>query len=263
MARLYWMKLKRDFFKRHDIQVIEAMPNGKDYVLFYLKLLCESLDHEGNLRFSDTIPYNEEMLSAITHTNVDTVRSAMNLFISLGLVEIFDDKTIYMSEVQKFIGSESESAERMRRHRALKSAGASQCDGDVTESDKNVTQSIDNRDKSIEYREERKKENKEIKTTSAGAREDEPLESYDSLMTRWKVGPQLRAALWQFIQHCSFNGRALTNAKLEDIIDRLIDFYGYSEIEEGKFDNKIDKEQADEVRRAINGGYFDIKVGRK
>lgn len=120
MARLYWMKLKRDFFKRHDIQVIEAMPNGKDYVLFYLKLLCESLDHEGNLRFSDTIPYNEEMLSAITHTNVDIVRGAMKVLISLGLVELFDDKTIYMSEVEKFIGSESESAERVRRNRELR-----------------------------------------------------------------------------------------------------------------------------------------------
>ena len=36
MAKFYWLKLKRDFFKRHDIQIIEAMPNGKDYVLFYL-----------------------------------------------------------------------------------------------------------------------------------------------------------------------------------------------------------------------------------
>ena len=37
--KYYWLKLKKDFFKRHDIQIIENMPNGKDYVLFYLKLL--------------------------------------------------------------------------------------------------------------------------------------------------------------------------------------------------------------------------------
>ena len=35
----------------------------KDYILFYLKLLLESVYHEGELRFSDTIPYNENMLS--------------------------------------------------------------------------------------------------------------------------------------------------------------------------------------------------------
>ena len=28
--RFYWLKLKRDFFKRHDVQIIESMPNGKD-----------------------------------------------------------------------------------------------------------------------------------------------------------------------------------------------------------------------------------------
>ena len=94
--KYYWLKLKRDFFKRHDIRIIEEMPNGKEYLLFYLKLLVESIDHEGALRFSDTIPYNEQMLSIITNTNVDIVRSAMKLLESLQLVEIKDDQTIYM-----------------------------------------------------------------------------------------------------------------------------------------------------------------------
>ena len=131
--KYYWLKLKRDFFKRHDIRIIEEMPNGKDYVLFYLKLLLESIDHEGTLRFSDTIPYNEQMLSVITNTNVDIVRSAMKLFTELNLVEIFDDQTIYMGEVEKMIGSESDSAGRMRRLRQKQQA--SLCDGDVRKSD--------------------------------------------------------------------------------------------------------------------------------
>ena len=50
-GKYYWLKLKRDFFKRHDIRIVEGMPNGKEYILFYLKLLCESVDHEGSLRF--------------------------------------------------------------------------------------------------------------------------------------------------------------------------------------------------------------------
>ena len=131
--KFYWLKLKRDFFKRHDIRIIEEMPNGKDYVLFYLKLLLESIDHEGTLRFSDTIPYNEQMLSVITNTNVDIVRAAMNLFTELNLIEIFDDQTIYMGEVEKMIGSESDSAGRMRRLRERQQA--SLCDGDVQKSD--------------------------------------------------------------------------------------------------------------------------------
>lgn len=115
--KYYWLKLKRDFFKRHDIRIIEEMPNGKDYILFYLKMLLESIDHEGELRFSETIPYNEQMLSVITHTNIDIVKAAMKIFIELKMVEIFDDSTIYMSEVQKLIGSETAGAERVRKHR--------------------------------------------------------------------------------------------------------------------------------------------------
>jgi predicted phage replisome organizer len=116
--RYYWLKLKKDFFKRHDIRIIEAMPNGKDYILFYLKLLCESVDHDGNLRFSEQIPYNEDMLATITNTNVDIVRSAIKIFTQLNMMELMDDGTFFMSEVNKMIGSESYWAEKKRLQRA-------------------------------------------------------------------------------------------------------------------------------------------------
>lgn len=115
--KFYWLKLKRDFFKRHDIRIIEAMPNGKDYILFYLKLLLESIDHEGELRFSDAVPYNEQMLSVITNTNIDIVRAAMKLFVDLKMLEVMDDQTIYMMEVEKLIGSETKWAEKKRVQR--------------------------------------------------------------------------------------------------------------------------------------------------
>jgi len=115
--RFYWLKLKKDFFKRHDIQIIEAMPNGKDYILFYLKMLVESVDHEGNLRFNDTIPYNEDMLSTITRTNVDIVRSAMKVFTELKMIEVLEDATIYMAEVSKMLGTETYWAEKKRQQR--------------------------------------------------------------------------------------------------------------------------------------------------
>lgn len=118
--KYFWLKLKRDFFKRHDIQIIEDMPNGKDYILFYLKLLCESVDHDGNLRFNDEIPYNEEMLATITRTNIDIVRSAVKVFSQLKMIEILDDGTLYMREVQKMLGGETYWAERTRLYRERK-----------------------------------------------------------------------------------------------------------------------------------------------
>lgn len=115
--RYYWLKLKRDFFKRHDIKIVESLPNGKEYILFYLKLLCESVDHDGNLRFSDKIPYSEEMLATITNTNVDIVRSAVKLFSQLDMIDIMDDGTYFMNQVEDMIGSETYWAEKKRVQR--------------------------------------------------------------------------------------------------------------------------------------------------
>ena len=119
--KYYWLKLKKDFFKRNDMKIVENGQNGKDYLLFYLKLLLESVEHNGSLRLSDTIPYNESMLATITNTNIDIVRSAMSLFIELKMIDILEDKTIYMNEVQKMLGSESYWAEKKRQQRNINS----------------------------------------------------------------------------------------------------------------------------------------------
>jgi len=115
--KYYWLKLKRDFFKRHDIKIIESMDNGKDYVLFYMKLLLESVDHDGSLRFSETVPYNDKMLATITDTNVDIVRTAVKIFSELGMMEQMDDGTLYMTQVSAMLGSETSDAIRMREVR--------------------------------------------------------------------------------------------------------------------------------------------------
>lgn len=119
--KYYWLKFNKGFFKRHDIKIIEAVkPHGKEYVLFYLKLLLESIDHEGYLRFSEALPYDYEMLSVVTETEIDIVTPAMEMLIKLGLVEILEDETIFMTGTTKLIGSESSSAERVRKHRENK-----------------------------------------------------------------------------------------------------------------------------------------------
>lgn len=115
--KYYWLKLQRDFFKRHDIQIIESMPNGEKYLIFYLKLLCESIDHDGRLRFSDEIPYEEEMLATITHMNIDIVKAAILLFTNLKMMDIMDDGTFFMSQVLAMTGDETLWAEKKRLYR--------------------------------------------------------------------------------------------------------------------------------------------------
>ena len=73
-SKFYWLKLRKDYLKRHDIKILESMPDGQLSVLFYLKLMLESVDHEGELRFSSKVPYTPEMLATITDTDVDVAK---------------------------------------------------------------------------------------------------------------------------------------------------------------------------------------------
>lgn len=134
--KYFWLRLQKDFFKRHDIRIIESMPNGKDYILFYLKLLVESVSHEGNLRYSDTIPYSDEMLSTITSTNIDVVKAAMSAFIELEMIEILDDSTIYMNAIEDMIGEskrDDHTRERDRiRQQKCRARKRLECDNSVT-----------------------------------------------------------------------------------------------------------------------------------
>ena len=156
----YWLKLDKDFLKSPQIKVIKNMPNGKDYIIFYLSLMLESIETVGHLRFTSLVPYNDEMLSAITDTNIDIVRSATKIFCELGMMQIFDDGTIFMTEVPKITGKECESAERVRRYRLKQKEEKDkmlQCNADVTkcnayieedkEKDKEIRKKKEDKDK--------------------------------------------------------------------------------------------------------------------
>lgn len=155
----YWLKLDKNFLKDSQMKVLRNMPNGKDYIIFYLSLMLESVETVGHLRFTSLVPYNDEMLAAITETNIDVVRSAVKIFCELGLMQIFDDGTIFMPSVPKMTGKECESAQRVREYRSRlkkqEEVKLLQCNNDVTKCN-------DNKEKEEEKdKEKNKQENKE------------------------------------------------------------------------------------------------------
>lgn len=142
-GRFYWLKLKEDFFEDDAIEWLEEQKNGKEYALFYLKLCLKSLKSNGTLiRRVGTmlVPYDTEKLAEITRSDFDTVVVAMELLKKIGLIEVLDSGAIYISSLVDMVGSESRSAERMRKLRErsknlIEPGKASQCDTAVTESD--------------------------------------------------------------------------------------------------------------------------------
>lgn len=123
--RYYWLKLKEDFFEDDTIQWLEEQENGKEYVIFYLKLALKSLDGDGKLiRYvgETLLPYDVKALAKLTNTSPDTVAVAMKTFIDIGLVSRLEGGEIYMNQIQEMVGSETRAAESMRRLRAKEKA---------------------------------------------------------------------------------------------------------------------------------------------
>ena len=115
--KYYYLKLKEDFFDSPEIKVLESMPNGYKYSNLLLKLYLKALKFDGALRLNEHKPYNVEMISAAVGMDIDTVRVAFDLFEKLKLVEILNDGTIYMLEIQNFIGKSTTEADRKRNYR--------------------------------------------------------------------------------------------------------------------------------------------------
>ena len=145
MGKYYWLKLPRDFFKRHDMIILESMENGWIYEMIFVKLLAESIDHDGELRFSSSIPYNSKMLASICRTDEETMKAALTVFQSLGLIQIDKKKTLSIPIAIKMIGSaeDNDAANRQRRCRAKKRENESSCDMVVTKCHTDVTQKCD------------------------------------------------------------------------------------------------------------------------
>ena len=116
--KYYYMRLKDNFFEDETMVILESMPDGYLYSNILLKLYLKSVKSDGKLMFNDYIPYNPQMIATITRHSVGVVEKALKIFKDMGLIEILDDGTIYMLNIQSYIGKSSTEADRKRNYRS-------------------------------------------------------------------------------------------------------------------------------------------------
>lgn len=127
-VRGYWyLRLKQDFYKSNEMKILQRMkvqtetgdafPIGYLYSDILMKMYLESLDGEGRLLLRGMIPYSPEMLAIVVEHPVDVVEKALKIFEELGLIEVLDNGTIYMMDIQSLIGRSSTEADRKREYR--------------------------------------------------------------------------------------------------------------------------------------------------
>lgn len=163
--RYYWLKLMDNFFDEKYIRALRRLSQGDSLVIVYLKMQLKSLQTGGVLIYEGILPDPVEELALFLDEDETIVKAAISALEKMGVIEQRENNDFYLSEVAKIIGSESNSAERVRQHRERKAlqcnAGVTQCNAGVTQVKRECNTDIDI-EKDIERDiENKKKENKE------------------------------------------------------------------------------------------------------
>lgn len=136
--RYYWIKLKTDFFDREEVKWVMSKKDGTDYMIIFLALCTKAVNSDGVLYTKVgemVIPYDSDIIYRELNGRFkeSTILAALMCLKQAGLiVESNSNGYMQISNYSDMVGSESSSAQRMRK---LRDKSASQCDKEVTQSD--------------------------------------------------------------------------------------------------------------------------------
>ncbi len=119
--KYYYIKLKDNYFDQDNIKILESVPNGHVYSLIIVKLYLKATKYGGQLRMTESIPYDPskmDILASVLNHDVAHVKEAIKLASDLGIVSILDTGDMWMAEIQNFIGQSSSEADRIRDYRS-------------------------------------------------------------------------------------------------------------------------------------------------
>jgi predicted phage replisome organizer len=136
--KYYWLKLKDNFFNDPKIKKLRKIAGGDTYTIILQKIMLLSICDGGIIKFQGIEKTLQEELSLILDEDVSNVEIALSFMNSTGLIEPLSDEEFLLPSVPVLIGSEGDSAERMRKLREKKSLQkqlSSHCDALVTKSD--------------------------------------------------------------------------------------------------------------------------------
>lgn len=161
--KYYWLKLKDGFFTEKEIKKLRKIAGGDTYTIIYLKLQLLSIKNGGKIIFEGIEENFEDEMALTLDEDVDNIKFTILFLQRYGLIEEINDSEYLLPRVVECIGSESTSAERVRKHRENKkmlqsNTLALQCNTDVTPSSDVVTKCNTEKEKR-----EKRKEIKEDK----------------------------------------------------------------------------------------------------
>ena len=142
MADVKWIKVSTGMFESNrKIKQIEMMPEGDTILVIWLKLLllAGNINDRGAIYITPEIPYTDEMLATELRRPITTVRMALSVFESFGMIEIIDN-VFYLSAWEKYQNTDKleeireQTRKRVAKHRENKRLAECNAtsNGDVT-----------------------------------------------------------------------------------------------------------------------------------
>lgn len=120
--RYFWLQLKNNFFYQREIKKLRKIAGGDTYTIIYLKLMLISLIDVGNLYFEKTESTFSEQLALEIDEDINNVEVTLQYLLKNELLEKKGEEEFFLVQVPSLIGSETESARRVRKHRERQKA---------------------------------------------------------------------------------------------------------------------------------------------
>ena len=158
--RFYWMKLPSDYFGQLIQKKMRKQPDGAEMQLIYLKLLLYCIDKDAEIIFQGVYDSVEDEIAEEMGEDAEAVKKTLTFLEANKKLERTEHGFI-LPEALELVGSESVSAERVRRFRERQ---ALQCNADVTECNADGAQCNVDIDKDIDIDQEKDKDKSKIKS---------------------------------------------------------------------------------------------------
>lgn len=175
--RFYWMKLKESFMTSDTIDYFMSQPDGANYVVLYQMLCLKTINTDGRLSRQIgevVIKYDIPKIQRdLKWFSADTIRVALNLYKSFGLVYEDIDGVLVLADHNNLVGCETDWGEKKRRQRnspALQSG-----DNVPTDVPTTVPTEIENRDRDKEIRDKSLDKDTDIEDTEDSCAEPETV----------------------------------------------------------------------------------------
>ena len=164
--KYYWLKLQKTFFSDKKMKKMRLIAGGEIYTIIYLKLLLESLDNGGLIKFENICDNPAEELSLMIDETADNIKACLVILEKLKLCE-YNDNFISFNDIEKMVGSSTTEADRVKAYREKQKLLKVQKSTDDVHSYENRTQSEQQSYPEIEREKDKEKDTEREKEPHA------------------------------------------------------------------------------------------------